>query len=278
MSRDGWHATIAAVNARKLIPIAALLASFAAASPAAGAVGQLTYDGCLGDTGAQGCIDLPKEPIGAVGDVALSPDGRSVYVTGHNGDSISHFFRDPATGQLAFDGCLNNDGSQNCGDLPNAPLNGAAGVAVSPDGRSVYVTAHFGSAVLHFFREPAGQLFYDGCLANDATNGCVELQGAPLQGAAGVAVSPDSASVYVAGGDAVVMFAANGPAGQIVYAGCLNSHGLSYCVDVPGAPLANASDIAVSPDGRVVYVSFWDSDAVGYVFRNRTASSTGSAA
>ena len=126
--------------------------------------------------------------------MAVSPDGRSVYVAGHGGDSISHLFRDPATGQLALDGCLNNDGSQSCGDLPNAPLNGAAGVAVSPDGRSVYVTAYAGNAVLHFFREPAGQLFYDGCLANDDTQGCVDLPGEPFNGAAGVAVSPDGAS------------------------------------------------------------------------------------
>ena len=198
----------------------------------------------------------------------MSPDGRSVYVAGHGGDSISHLFRDPATGQLALDGCLNNDGSQSCGDLPNAPFNGAAGVAVSPDGRSVYVTAYAGNAVLHFFREPAGQLFYDGCLANDDTQGCVDLPGEPFDGAAGVAVSPDGASVYVAAGNAVAQFAVNGPAGQIAYRGCLNEDGSSSCVEVPGEPLDGVTDVAVSPDGRRVYVTAFGSDAVGYLLRN----------
>ena len=200
--------------------------------------------------------------------MAVSPDGRSVYVAGLGGDSISHLFRDPATGQLALDGCLNNDGSQSCRDLPNAPLNRAAGVAVSPDGRSVYVTAYRSDAVLHFFREPAGQLFYDGCLANDDTQGCVDLPGEPFNGAAGVAVSPDGASVYVAAGNAVAQFAVDGPAGQIAYRGCLNEDGSSSCVEVPGEPLNGVTDVAVSPDGRLVYVAAFDSDAVGYLLRN----------
>jgi DNA-binding beta-propeller fold protein YncE len=50
-----------------------------------------------------------------------------------------------AAGQLGYDDCLSNGGARNCVDLPPAgpsgPLNGASGVAVSPDGKSVYVAS-----------------------------------------------------------------------------------------------------------------------------------------
>jgi DNA-binding beta-propeller fold protein YncE len=242
----------------------------AATSPAAAAPGQLAYDGCLADTAAQGCFDLPFAPLQGASGVAVSPDGKSVYVTSFYSDSVAHLFRG-ADGRLALDGCLSNDGSQNCVDLPSAPLDGAAGVAVSPDGRSVYVTSFYGNLVAHFFRDRAGgQIFYDGCLANDATQGCVDLPGAPLVGANGVAVSPDGKSVYVAsyGSDSVAHFARNGPDGQIAYAGCLDDDGTQGCVDVPGAPLNGASGVAVSPDGKSVYVASFSGDSVGYLFRS----------
>jgi hypothetical protein len=55
-----------------------------------------------------------------------------------------------AVGQIGYDGCLANDASQGCGDLPGAPLTQAEGVVVSPDGGSVYAAGSDG--VLHFFR------------------------------------------------------------------------------------------------------------------------------
>jgi DNA-binding beta-propeller fold protein YncE len=63
-----------------------------------------------------------------------------------------------AAGRLGYDDCLSNDGARNCVDLPPAGpsglLNGASGVAVSPDGKSVYVASDGPSngSVFHFFR------------------------------------------------------------------------------------------------------------------------------
>jgi DNA-binding beta-propeller fold protein YncE len=243
----------------------------AAATPAAAAPGQLAYDGCLADTADQGCFDLPFAPLQGASGVAVSADGKSVYVASSNGDSVAHLFRNGLDGQLALDGCLSNDGSQNCGDLPSAPLDGASAVAVSPDGKSVYVSSYYGDSIAHFFRSsPGGQIGYDGCLANDGTQGCVDLPGAPLDGANGVAVSPDGTSVYVTslGSDSVAHFARNGPDGQIVYAGCLANDGTQGCVDLPGAPLDGANGVAVSPDGKSVYVASYYGDSIGYLFRS----------
>jgi DNA-binding beta-propeller fold protein YncE len=256
----------------RLVALAAAAVAWmaAAASPAAAVTGQLAYAGCLGNVAAQGCIDLPEAPLQGADGVAVSPDGASLYVASNGSDSVTHLFRG-ADGRLALDGCLNNDGTENCGDLPAAPLDGPSGVAVSPDGRSVYVVTYQGGSIAHFFRDlPGGQLYYDGCLNNDGTQGCVDLPGAPLSGADGVAVSPDGGSVYVAafGSGAVARFNRLQPGGQIVYDGCLNNDGSDSCTDLPDAPIAGPSAVAVSPDSTSVYVASFSGDSIGYLRRD----------
>jgi DNA-binding beta-propeller fold protein YncE len=171
------------------------------AGQAGAAPGQIGYDGCFASLAAQGCRVLPDTSLGGARGVAVSPDGRSVYVASPGSDSIAHFFRGGPLGQLAYDGCLANTAAQGCGDLPGAPLGGADAVAVSPDGRSVYVASRDSDSIAHFFRSPEGKIAYDGCLANDDAQGCANLPGAPLNDANGVAVSPDGRSVYVASAD-----------------------------------------------------------------------------
>jgi len=126
------------------------------ASPAVAAQGQLAFDGCLANGSVQGCFDLPFAPLDGLNAVAVSPDGKSVYVASKYSASVAHFFRDSPGGQLSYDGCLADDASQNCVDLPKAPLWGASGVAVSPDGRSVYVASSIAGSIARFFRDSAG--------------------------------------------------------------------------------------------------------------------------
>ena len=229
--------------------------------------GQLAFAGCLATAGGNGCGDVAGNPLDGASGVAVSPDGGSLYVASINSNSISHYFVAPA-GQLTFGGCLANDGSGGCGDLPFAPLTGARGVTVSPDGRSVYVVSQNANSVAHFFRAPAGQLTYDGCLANDGSQGCGDLPGAPLSAARDVAVSPDSDSVYVASptSNSVAHFF-RAAAGQIVYDGCLANDASQNCRDLPAAPLTTAASVAVSPDGDSVYVASAGSHSVSHFFR-----------
>lgn len=117
-----------------------------------GSRGGLTYGGCLADRAAPRCADLPGAPLGGATGVAVSPDGRSVYVASSTSNSLTHLAREEVTGRLAYDGCLADNAARLCVDLPGSPLGGAIGVGVSPDGTSVYVTSTGSDSVAHFSR------------------------------------------------------------------------------------------------------------------------------
>jgi hypothetical protein len=101
----------AMVTEKRLCLVVVAVASLALPGVAAAEPGDIAYESCLANTAAEGCTDLPFDQIDFATGVALSPDGKSVYVVSEGADSIAHFFRDPTTGALAYDGCLNNSGS-----------------------------------------------------------------------------------------------------------------------------------------------------------------------
>lgn len=112
--------------------------------------------------------------------VAVSPDGRFLYASGTAGNSIAVFERTISGGfeyltfvESHFDGV---DGVND--------MNEPRGIAVSPDGRHVYVAAHGSHAVTFFARDTnTGSLAYVGS----------EYSPAPRE----VVVSPDGLNVYV---------------------------------------------------------------------------------
>ena len=239
---------------------------------ARGAAGELTFNSCLANDGpAVGCADLPYDSLKSAQDVAVSPDGRSVYVVSSSSDTIAHFFA--ADGKLTYDGCLGSTASYNCGDLPGVPIEAAARVTVSPDGKSVYVASAGSNSIAHFFRSgPEGQVVYDGCLGSTNVQGCGDLDGTPLNGATGVATSPDGASVYVAsaGSHSVAGFQRTGAEGQIGFGSCWASASptMQGCQALYAAPLAGAKDVVVSPDGTSVYVATPQGNGVVHFHRN----------
>jgi DNA-binding beta-propeller fold protein YncE len=237
---------------------------------ARGADGSLSLSGCLAHDPAFGCDDLLGTPILDPTGVAVTPDGSSVYVAATGGHSIAHFFRGPQDGQLALDGCLATDPLGACGDILGDPLRNARGVAVSPESTSVYVGSATSSSLTHFSRvAPAGQIFFDDCFASEAAVQCNDLTGAPLDGASGVATSPDAESVYVAasGSDSVAHFLRAQPTGQIVYDACFANDDSDGCGDLTGAPLDRAAAVAVSPDGKSVYVVSQDGASIAHFVR-----------
>jgi len=172
--------------------------------------------------------------------LAVTPDARSLYVTNAgcfedsdpcidagDGDSVSQY-NIGATGKLS----------------PKSPPTVAAGdsplgLAVSPDGKSVYVADEASNGVSQYDVGPGGKLSPKS-----------PAIGATVDEAVAVAVSTDGKSVYVVSGDNEVLGGDNavyqydvGPGGKL-------SPKTPLVVDAGDRP----NDIVVSPDGQSVYV------------------------
>ena len=172
--------------------------------------GALTETGCWAEGGAHGCTSA--RGIDGAYDVAISADGRNVYVAARVSGAVATFARDGATGALVQlggeNGCISQGGAEGCRPSTHASLSGARGVAVSPDGRNVYVGA-FSASALSVMRRKAttGALRQlpgtQGCVANREPRmpaGCTRGRG--LHHMWGVVLSRDGHWLYSGtGGD-----------------------------------------------------------------------------
>ena len=242
--------------------------------------------GCVSETGAGPCAD--GRALNGAQSVAVSPDGKNVYVASTISDAVARFNRNPTNGALtqpaaATAGCVSETGAGPCAD--GRALLDASSVAVSGDGKSVYVTspgfAPAGQAadgVARFNRDttgatgaitqPAGGA---GCVTEDGSGGLC-ANGKELRGAYSVAVSADGTSVYVAARDrdALTRFNRDTTSGAIVQtANCVSENGVGPCTD--GIGLDGASSVALSPDGKSVYVGSTITDGVVRINRNTTS-------
>jgi DNA-binding beta-propeller fold protein YncE len=254
VSRDGQNVYATGFNSQALVVFGRA------------ANGDLTPAGCIGNSGTG-----PPSCIGTVGldgasSVAVSPDGQNVYATGFNSQALVVFGR-AANGDLTPAGCIGNSGTGPPSCIGTDGLDGANSVAVSPDGQSVYVASPSSGALVVFRRAANGDLTPAGCIGNSGTGppSCIGTVG--LGGVNSVAVSPDGQNVYATGFDseALVVFgrAANG---DLTPAGCIGNSGTGppSCIGTDG--LYGATSVAVSPDGKSVYVASANSGAL-VVFR-----------
>jgi 6-phosphogluconolactonase (cycloisomerase 2 family) len=207
--------------------------------------------------------------------LALSPDGLNLYVVGAE-NAIAIFSRAPSTGALTWIGCLRNSDSR-CTSVTG--LDSPNGVAVSPDGTSVYVTSGQDSSIAEFTRDPSTGLLTQlgsgsDCISSDPLNpgGCGNDIGAGLANAVGVAVSPDGANLYVSAGGLgpgdVAEFSRNSSTGVLTQLSgtndCMTSVGSGVTCGTPNAVGFNGGqeDIAISPDGHNVYLNSFGNSAV----------------
>src|SRR5204863_8445998 len=115
--------------------------------PPPGAAGKA---GGVSEAGAGGCAAGPG--LSGPSSVAPSPDGKSVYAASADSNAVVRFKRKRTTGAIIQPGgnagCVSEDGSGPCAD--GHGLSGADAVALSPDGKSVYVAS--ANAVAQFDR------------------------------------------------------------------------------------------------------------------------------
>jgi DNA-binding beta-propeller fold protein YncE len=263
VTKDGKNAYVALVDSDAVAVLAR--------DRKTGALTQLpSPHGCISEDGSGGlCTDgkALSDPVA----VAVSPDGRNVYVASFQRDpvslsALSVFARDAKTGALTqlpdALGCLSDDGTGGlCTDGDG--LAGVRSVAVSNDGRHVYVASEQSDAVAVFLRDAAtGALTQPpaplGCNSHDGSGGACQDDKA-LDGAHSVAASNDGKHVYVASerSMAVAAFSRDAATGALTQlpeeAGCVSEDGTGgACTD--GAGLFNPIALAVSPNGRQVYV------------------------
>jgi DNA-binding beta-propeller fold protein YncE len=184
------------------------------------AAGEPTFRACINDTGQSGCTVAAKPSLFDPRDLAVSPDGDSLYVSSFDRDgSVTHLALGPDGGMIYRD-CLANDGAYGCARArqPTIEIPSEHGLAISPDGRALYVNnpggvsldpPEGGAAITRIALGPAGAMSYDGCAAALKAYGCGERT--PNIGFwFSVAVHPRSSSVYVFANAVLHLFADDG--------------------------------------------------------------------
>jgi DNA-binding beta-propeller fold protein YncE len=242
----------------KALTIAAV--ALFAAPAAAHAEGTLSPAGCISATSSAHCAT--GESVTSVNQVALSPDGRQLYAVSPAEGALTIFDRDPATATLKQRSqCFRYDSLHGCEN--GFILDGATAVTVSPDGKNVYVASSGGDGWLEIFDRAA-----DGSLIEKHPANCLGMGGCTspnggLTGPQALAVSPDGASLYIATFRGLLSFdrhadgtLAQRPGDQ----GCITGLSISGCVLEPN--LQGLTDLAISPDGKNVYVGAQQSDKI----------------
>ncbi len=266
-----------AVAALALVPAAAV----AAKTPPRGALTQLPKSaGCLVDrsapSGGCGSARALKGPGVGFGSraIAVSPDGRNVYVASSKSNAIAIFRRNAKTGKLTQPkgpaGCIASQGPSSCAIAVG--LDGPNSVAVSPDGRNVYVASRGASSLTVFSRNPKSGALTQlpagfGCVSGLPVPAC--SSGRALIDPDVVVISPDGLSVYVGAfaGNAVVVFNRDPASGALAQpsgtTGCI-AEAVSGCA--VGIGLGAVEGLAVTSTG--VYTGSASSSAVAVLARN----------
>jgi DNA-binding beta-propeller fold protein YncE len=232
--------------------------------------------GCVHHRNRSGGCSVGRALGGPIA-LAISPDGRNVYVASAGSDAVATLSRDRRTGALrqaaGVKGCISERPGDEC--LVGRALNEPTSLAVSPDGERVYVAGRrFPSGVAILTRESDGSLTQPAGIAGCVTHrGGFECAAArAISAPEEVAVTPDSRHVLVAGmrSDAVAVLT-SGPGGLSQAngaAGCIARLGAEGCA--VGRALAGPVDLAITADGRSVYAAASIADGITILRRDRT--------
>jgi predicted outer membrane repeat protein len=216
--------------------------------------GTLSWIQALGD---------PDSELDGARIVLVSPDGTNVYVASYLADTLVVYTRDPATGFLTKLDAVNDGDGYGCFPIPCDGfldgLDGAYGMALSPDGRFFYASGVNDDGLVVLRRNSDGSL---SGLLSGANFVQSYINSTDLNGAYGIALSPDGAYLYATGylSDSLLVFRRDAIDGTLTFVEKLDA------ASIPG--LNGVFRVTVSPDGVHVYTASWDSDSLTVFQRN----------
>jgi hypothetical protein len=212
-----------------------------------GPSGRLRLAQCF-QVGSSGSPCKPARGLSNFAHLELAKGGRSLYAASPN-DDFATFSRNTRTGKLRWRSCIGYP----CGPDVSG-LTDIRSLALSPDDRSLYVGTG-GGTVVHFASRANGMLRNRGCVdAAWSPRGCNRT--AQWLGVTDdLDVSGDGASLYMVAGDLVGIFERSPGTGAIRPRGCLQDPNPDQVLCKRNAQgIDGASSVAVSPNGRSVYV------------------------
>jgi hypothetical protein len=264
------------------VAVAVLVAPAVASASPLGSLAQLpSPNNCVGT--APECGTVSTADLTGSHAVVVSPDGKNVYMV--DGGAVAEFARN-ADGSLAELAAPNDCIGATSGCVTATGVNFPTAIAISPDGKNVYLvggdTNNIGN-IAEFARQANGSLTQlaspNNCIGEAGSSPqsvCGTTTGHGLTGPAAVVVSPDGANVYVATrtGSAIAEFGrnANGSLTQLSGANdCFQESGATVdCGTVTGKGLTGAESLAISADGRNLYVGA--DDTIAELTRNADGS------
>lgn len=203
-------------------------------------------------TAARAVVLTPVTSVSGLGTpyaLALSPGGEHLYVANQGSGTVTIYDRNGVTGSLS--------GARNAGT--NNPCNGNAlkqvsGVAVSPDGKNVYVTSKFNHSILVFDRETS-----PGPNFGDLTCNSKVTSKTNLRKASSVSISPDGLDVYATATTSqnrITVYGRNAGTGVLTFKQTVaDGTGGANSLRAPTASV-------VSPDNNFVYVTASNDNAI----------------
>ena len=236
--------------------------------------------------GALGCVSSSVSGcshalgLNGVSQIALAPSGKFLYAVSSIANSVTGFARDVKTGALTqlkgAAGCVRPGGLGGCAS--GVGLLGASALAITRDGRSLYVAGRDADAVAAFSLDPSGGALLQlggkqACIrGGDDSGACAD--GRALAGADALAIAPDGLTVYAAAknADAVAILQRDATTGALS-----QQPGLNGCTRLAGGlgcttarSLAQPSALAIGSSGRDVYVASTAGNAISILQRDAT--------
>ncbi|WP_406642586.1 beta-propeller fold lactonase family protein [Pectobacterium brasiliense] len=181
-------------------------------------------------------------------EITLSEDGKNLYLINSYGDQLAYFSRDTATGALTYVKALG-------GDMNNPPYLWAP-TSILSRGNLLFVTTDpsNGSTLIAYQRDDSGNLKPLGYIRNftDAAGNIVAFSGLTQ-----LTVSAEGRSIFVANAEHIDAFSLDTATGTFTHIARVAAEG-------------TVSDIALSADARVLYVTQSDGALTRYVLNDQT--------